>query len=137
MGEHCVSQGMDCEGKPRLRIRGAIAGEPSGKVRAAKLPYYVVVAACGETGEVAFRPVFDGRRVHRMSPRRAPLYPCRARRGAVGGHDDHRRILARLLWGVLLLGRSRAGRGHYCDANRTSDVKPSFFVEPLIVSPPA
>ena len=51
-----MSQGMDCEGKRRLRIRSAIAGEPSGKVLVAKLPYYVVVAACGETREVAFRP---------------------------------------------------------------------------------
>src|SRR5580700_1263519 len=101
MGEHCVSQSMDCEGKRRLRILGAIAREPSGKVLVAKLPDHVVVAACGETREIAFRPVFAGRLVRRMGPRRAPLYPCRARRGAVGGHDYHRRILAWLLGGFF------------------------------------
>ena len=56
-----MSQGIDREGKRRLRICGAIAGEPSGKVFVAKLPYYVAAAACGETREVAFRPVPDGR----------------------------------------------------------------------------
>jgi hypothetical protein len=67
MSEHCASQGIDCERKRRLRIRRAIAVEPSTKFLAAKLPYHVVVAACGETREVAFRPVFDGRLVCRMA----------------------------------------------------------------------
>jgi hypothetical protein len=67
MSEHLTPQGIDGHRKRCLRILCAVAGEPSGKFIVAKLPYHVVVAACGETREVAFRPVFDGRLVCRMA----------------------------------------------------------------------
>ena len=67
MSEHLDPQGIDCERKRRLRIRGAIAVQPGGKCVAAKLANHIVVATRGETRKVAFRPVFDGRLVCRMA----------------------------------------------------------------------
>ena len=49
MREHLQAQGVDRGGKRSLRIRSAVAVEPAGESLAAKLPYDVVVAACGET----------------------------------------------------------------------------------------
>ena len=126
MSQHRQPQRIDRLREWRLRIRGAVAVEPGGKRVAAKCPYRVVVAACGEIGEVALHLVFKGCFILRMGPRRASLDPCRASRGTGGGHDDHRRHRPRRPWRGLLLGRSRGSNGHRCDASRSSDEAEPF-----------
>jgi hypothetical protein len=101
MREHLTPQRIDRGRKWCLRIRSAVAVEPGGECIATKLPYHVVMAACGETRKVALHPVFNGRlaataamQAHlAMEPNPLVSLPsAKLPRGSTGGPMARRRI---------------------------------------------